>query len=109
MKIYCNNINCDDYNIREEIIRARWIFKDNHLVLKDQYFCQKCGQLKVVEELEHKDGFTVNIGKFSSKSRDEKISSLKKRATKHYEQHIKPYKEHVNNEAISEFRNLNKK
>ncbi len=107
MIIYCNNKECEKYNIKECINKVRYVLKDNELILKDQY-CEKCGNLKTIEELKHKDGFTSNIGKFSSKSRDEKTASLKKRATKHYEQHIEPYKEHVNHEAITNFKNANK-
>lgn len=103
MKVYCTNPKCERWGVLDEVTKVRFTIRDGKPVLLN-CDCPACGEPRT--DVKQGGEIRANFGRFTSMSRDQKTASLKKRATAHYEQHIKPYKEHKNHEVMTEMRNL---
>lgn len=108
MKFVCRNKNCSRYGQEEEYYRSVFVMVDGKLQSVNAP-CPECGEIR--EEINEAqdipiDEKSINFGKYSSASTEEKQRILKERSHRHFEKEIKPFKEHQINEAIKNFNSV---
>lgn len=106
-KFICVNEECEKFGVIDERLNNTYKFIDNKLQSNNAP-CPKCGKIR--EEFNENEEIplsekNIDIGKYSSVSKQEQKEILKKRSHEHYLKEVKPFKDHQLGEAIKNFKN----
>ena len=105
MKFVCTNTHCADCGVPFEYSRNTYRMIDGRLV-SNNAACPKCGELRKEVNDGDVDLRSMNIGRYSGSSMEDKREILKKRSHDHFNKEIKEYKENQLHEAMNQFKNL---
>lgn len=104
MKFVCNNSECCDCSVVYDYPKNTYKMINGRL-LSNNAVCPKCGNIRDEVADDNKvDLKSLNIGKYSSSSLEEKRNMLKKRSHDHFNKEIKEYKNHQLNEVMNQFK-----
>lgn len=107
MKFVCVNKDCEKYGIEEVFTSTSYKMVGGRLVSRDAP-CPVCGEERKEVDERALDLSSIQVGKYSSASKEERVNMLKKRSHDHFEKHIKPEKEYRNAELIRQFKEASK-
>lgn len=110
MIFICRNKECKKYGVEDYYSSVTHKFVNGQLIAECAP-CPCCGRLReeinTNREIPLSDK-SIYIGRYSSKTTEEKREILKKRSHEHYEKEIKPYKEYKINELVNNFKQASK-
>lgn len=106
MIFVCENIDCPDYEIEEEVTRTRYRLVDGEMV-SDSAPCPVCGHMRreISEEIPLSEK-NVNFGDMRMSTVEGRREMLKQRSHDHYEREIRPEKEERIRRAMGRFNNV---
>lgn len=109
MKFICKNKKCEKFGVEYEYLSNRYTVIDGAL-RSNNAPCPTCGSIR--EEFNPNEvplsEKNIDIGKYSSASKQGKREMLKKRSHDHFKKEIQPFKEHQLRETVRNFKEAGK-
>jgi len=107
-KFICRNLGCPKFGIEDEYLSNTYKLVDGQFISNNAP-CPNCGKIR--EEINENIPLSeknIDIGRYSSASKQDKREMLKKRSHDHFEKKIKPFKEFQIQETIKNFKTAGK-
>ncbi len=106
MIFVCENIDCPDYGMEEEVSRTRYRLVDGEMV-SDNAPCPVCGcrRREISEDMPLSEK-NVHFGDVRMSTVEGRREMLKQRSHDHYEREIRPEKEERIRQAMGRFNNI---
>ena len=108
----CLNERCKSYGVKDFVTHEQFIYVEGKGLVGKNCNCPDCGQERKHVNPDADIPFSeknVEIGKYTSASKEQKAEMLKKRSHEHFEKHVKERKDYLMNKAIGEMRSLGRK